>query len=87
MAEAYERTGGDPPPGSALDQLGLRDGGDRVNEYLAYGEPELALEHLVYMISEAGLPISAQTFDQVEGAGTLLEVDSTLWESIRPTPP
>lgn len=87
MAEAYERSGGDPPPGSTLDQLGLHDGGDRVSEYLASGEPELALEHLVYMISEASLPISAQTLEQVEGAGTLLAIDSTLWESIRPTPP
>ena len=81
MAEALEHVEEDP--GGALDQVGLRDGTDIVADLLDHGEPGLALEHLVYMISEPRLPISDETFRLIEGAGALMKVDPSLWEPLR----
>ena len=61
MREAFEAVGGTPVPGSALDQGSLIDGDEVVEDYLRHGEPGVALEHLVYMIWEADLPISDAT--------------------------
>lgn len=87
MVETSEEVAGEPGPGSALDQVGLRDGADMVSVFLDHGEPGLALEHLVYMISEPRLPISDETFELIEGAGALMKVDPSLWEPLRPICP
>ena len=55
MKAAFTKVGGVAPTGSALDQNGLADGGDVVWEYLAAGEPGLALEHLIYMVHEPAI--------------------------------
>jgi hypothetical protein len=47
--------------GSALDQLGLRDGLQIVEEFIRYGELGVALDHLRYMISEADLQLSSES--------------------------
>ena len=49
-----------PPTGSALDQIGLKDGKEIVLDYLNHKEAGIALEHLMYMINETDLPISAE---------------------------
>ena len=86
MQRAFEEVGGTPVPGSALDQLGLRDGEETVLEYLLHGEPGLALEHLLYMIEEPGLVISRPAYELIERAGRAMSLDPALWEqlSVRP---
>lgn len=50
-----------PPPGSALDQNGLRDGKDIVLDYIAHNEGGIALDHLIYMIYETGITLSQES--------------------------
>jgi hypothetical protein len=85
MKAAFAKVGGVAPAGSALDQNGLADGGDVVTEYLDVGEPGLALEHLIYMVSEPKLPISRRAYSCIATAGTAMGMDQQLWERIRPT--
>jgi hypothetical protein len=47
--------------GSALDQAGLRDGLQIVEEFIRYGELGVAFDHLRYMISEADLQLSSES--------------------------
>ena len=49
-----------PAAGSALDQAGLTNGKEIVEDYLRHGEPVVAFEHLLYMIEEPGLTLSAE---------------------------
>lgn len=69
---------GDPLPGSALDQTGLRDGLAIVDDYLAHGEAGVALEHLLYMISEPPLELSPAFIEDVAQAASLLGMSSQL---------
>lgn len=79
MQAAFDEVGGSPPPGSALDQVFLLNGREVVEDYLKHGEPGLALDHLIYMIGEPGLPISAETHRRlVEAAQLLGTADSRL---------
>ena len=57
LDELYEAVDGSPEPGSALDQAGLRDGLDIVEEYLRHGELGIAVEHVVYMVVESELEL------------------------------
>lgn len=50
---------GEPAAGSPLDQAGLRDGLQVVEEFLSHNEAGVALEHLLYMIAEPPLALSA----------------------------
>jgi len=83
MRREFAEAGGSPEPGSALDQAGLLDGEEIVLDYLRHGEPGLALEHLIYMIHEAGLAISIETYQLIERAGLEMEMDPQLWELLR----
>src|SRR5687768_9815672 len=85
MQAAFVKVGGVAPAGSALDQAGLSDGRVVVLDYLAHGEPGLALEHLIYMVHEPDLPISRRTYACIEYAGTAMGMEKRLWERIRPT--
>lgn len=69
MTAAFEAVDGVPPPGSALDQNGLRDGANVVEDYLAHGEVVVALEHLIYMVGETDLPVADSTRDAIVEAG------------------
>jgi len=55
-----------------------------VLDYLDHNEAELALEHLIYVINEVDLPISAGTFDTISAATTLLETDPSRLRGIDP---
>jgi hypothetical protein len=58
--------------GSSLDQAGLSDGQAIVEEYLSHGENGLALEHVVYMISEPPVTITEELRKQlIEVAGSM----------------
>ena len=67
-----------------LGQAGLSDGADVVLDYLAVGEPGLALEHLIYMVHEPRLPISCRTYACIESAGNAMRMEERLWQCIRP---
>jgi hypothetical protein len=84
MRAAFAKVGGVAPKGSALDQAGLNNGRDVVLEHLANGEPGLALEHLIYMVHEAELPISHRTFVCIESAGNAMRMEKRLWERVHP---
>jgi len=81
---AFAEVGGSPVPGSALDQAGLIDGVGIVEDYLQHNEAGVALEHLIYMIQEPALSISAETFQLIERAARVLGIESDLVERIRP---
>jgi len=84
MEQAFEAVGGAPVAGSALDQAGLRDGVETVEDYLGHGEAGLALEHLIYMIHEPPLAISDSTYAVIAQAGQQMKMDPAEWEKIRP---
>ncbi len=74
---------GQPAAGSALDQLGLRDGASIVHDYLSHGEMGLAFEHLIYMIDEPGLELSCRAHSALIEAGEAMKLSPTLWADIR----
>jgi hypothetical protein len=84
MDHAFSEVGDKPTPGSALDQAGLADGSAIIEDYLDHNEAGVALEHLVYMIHEPRLPISAGTFRLIEQAAELIGVETDLIQRIRP---
>lgn len=84
MKRALAEAGGSPAPGSGLDQAGLADGVSIVEDYLEHNEAGVALEHLIYMIREPPLPISAATFHLIEQAARDLGIEPALVENIRP---
>jgi hypothetical protein len=86
MTQAFDAVGGTPVPDSELDQLGLANGAAIVEDYLAVGEAGLALDHLIYMVREPDLPISAGTYEFIAEAGQMMNMDPALWERIRPRP-
>jgi hypothetical protein len=63
-----------PEPGSALDQQGLRDGKHIVDDYIAAGEAELALEHLLYMIEETEINVSEDSRVRIRKAAHVLQM-------------
>lgn len=85
MSVLFEATGS-PEPGSTLDQAGLRDGQVTVVDYIRNGEPGLALEHLIYMVREAALEISHQTFGLIDRAGLTMGMSPELWQDLKPSP-
>ena len=84
MERAFAEVGGSPVPGSALDQAGLSDGVGIVEDYLEHNEAGVALEHLIYMVREPPLTISAETFQRIERAARVLSIEPDLVERTRP---
>lgn len=84
MAAQFAQAG-TPEPGSALAQAGLQDGAEIVGEFLSQNELGLALEHLCYMIEEAELPISMQTYTALETAGEKMRLPASTWQHLNPT--
>lgn len=77
---------GDPAPGSALDQLGLRDGADTVVDYLSLGEAGVAYDHLLYMIIEPDLTLSMNAYSKLLQVTDLLGQPHAPLTSIRRAP-
>jgi hypothetical protein len=63
---------GEPAAGSPLDQVGLRDGLQIVEDFLSHNEAGVALEHLMYMIKEPPLALSDVARADVRRATELL---------------
>ena len=74
---------GEPGLGSELDQAGLRDGADIVHDYLSHGEAGVAFEHLLYMIKESHIELSADGYRDLTCAGVILEISPDKWSTIR----
>ena len=85
LDQAFTAVGHAPPAGSALDQAGLLDGAEVVEDWLAHGYPDLALEHLIYMVHEPGLRISPRTYELIATAGKRMKMDPAKWERINPS--
>jgi hypothetical protein len=83
MRAAFDAVGGQPAPGSGLDQVYLLDGRTVVVDYLAHGEPQIAFDHLLYMIEAPPLAITGDALGRLAQAGTALGVPPKKWESIR----
>lgn len=59
--------------------------GPIVQDYLDHNEAGLAVEHLIYAIGEADLPIGPETYDAISSATDLLGVDPSKLLGINPT--
>jgi hypothetical protein len=68
----------DPSPGSALDQAGLRNGFTIVDELLVAGELGLAFEHLLYMVAEPRLTLSASSRECIAATAKQLGMTTAL---------
>lgn len=55
----FAKLSGDPKPGSALDQVNLAGGDKIVYDYLEHGEPRMAFDHLLYMVTETGIELTS----------------------------
>ncbi len=75
LDELYRQTP-EPNADSPLDQAGLRDGASVVQDYLEHGELEVAFEHVIYMIDEAGLRLSEGSCRNIQKAGQALGVSA-----------
>ncbi len=80
--QEFDRVG-TPQPGSALDQLGLRDGLEIIRDYLQYGEYGLAFEHLLYMVKELDLVLPRDVYVLIERAGSRMGYSSSAWTGIK----
>ena len=58
--EEFARVDYQPEPESALDQHGLRNGLETIEDYLRYGENGIAFEHLLYMIQETEIVVDQE---------------------------
>jgi hypothetical protein len=65
-------------PGSALDQMGLKDGLPVVRDHLRHGEFGIALEHVLYMIRELDLIIPADTYAVLSRSADALKLAEKL---------
>lgn len=70
---------GTPEPGSALDQFGLRDGLTITREFLAHGEPGLALDHLLYITAELDLVLPADVRTLLVRAARQMNYPEAIW--------
>ena len=78
----YQEVGA-PKPGSELDQAGLINGKDIVDEHLSSGEYGVVFEHLLYMIKEPRLHLSARSFAALVKVGNRMKMDPSNWEHIQ----
>ena len=73
----FEKCGGTPDKGSALDQAGLRDGATIISEHLVHHQHDLAVAHLVYMIHETGIAVPVETGDFIRAMAEGFGIDES----------
>lgn len=81
--DALYRSVGNPEAGSPLDQAGLRDGLNIVEDYVSHGEVGLAVEHLLYMITEPDIGLSQQDIEFLRGLCELFGIEKKRWCALR----
>jgi hypothetical protein len=83
MVDAEFARVGTPEPGSALDQLGLRDGIEIVRDYLHHGEAGLAFDHVLYMVIELELVLPSDARELLLRAGKAMGFPDATWDRIK----
>lgn len=68
---------------SQLVEAGLDARVKDMRMFLHVGEYELALEELASHIGELKLPLPAHAYALMEQAGTLMEMDPTIWGELQ----
>mgnify|MGYP001825399768 CR=1 FL=1 len=53
------------PNDETFDQVGILDAKTIVTDYLDYGEPELALKHLLYIVHESNIDFPASDLNEL----------------------
>lgn len=81
--DALYRSVGNPEPGSALDQAGLRDGSSIVEDFVSHGETGLAVEHLLYMITEPDIGLSRPDVQFLRRVCDVFAIERERWCSLR----
>lgn len=71
---------GIPNADSALAQAGLKDGVEIVKDFIFYNELGEAFHHLCYIVEEAQLFLSEQTYAALVAAGTEMQYDVARWQ-------
>ena len=64
-------------PGSALDQVGLKNGLSLVRDYLRNGELGVALDHVLYIIRELDLILPADTYAMLRSTAGEMKLGET----------
>lgn len=62
------------PDDHPLAQSGLKNGAEIVLDYIAHGEAGVALDHLLYMIKEPPLAISARSSEKLARLAKVFEM-------------
>jgi len=62
------------PDDHPLAQSGLENGAEIVLDYIAHGEAGVALDHLLYMIKEPSLAISARSAEKLARVAKVFEI-------------
>jgi len=70
-------------PGTALDQAGLRDGGEIIRGYLDHNELGLAFDHLLYMLIEPPIEVTPAELADIDAVGRTLGQEAVRWQSLR----
>ena len=87
LVDAEFAKAGSVVPGSALDQLGLRDCLQIVRQYLEHGETGVALDHVLYVIRELDLTIPADTYVALARAAQAVKGGQAMVEGVKVTAP
>jgi hypothetical protein len=53
------------PKNETFEQAGIINGREIVNDYFSHGEPEIALEHLLYMIHESEITFPSKALKKL----------------------
>jgi|GEM_PF-2622406 len=69
-------------PSSPLNQAGLTDGAQIVDDYLDHNELGLAFEHLIYMLVESGIDVTQAQFDEIATIGGDLGLPPSIWHGV-----
>ena len=72
ISEAIERMSASKIEDANFDQAGLRDGLAIVEDYVSAGELGVAYEHLRYMVEEAKVALSAESFRFLQETAAVL---------------
>jgi hypothetical protein len=74
-----------PAPESPLNQAGLRDGLQVVDEFLRHNEIGCAFDHLLYMLVEPDLALTQSQFEEMRAIGRQLGLQPHRWQRVRAT--
>lgn len=71
----FAKHGNAVPPEFGLDHAGIEYGMELITEYIEHNERGIALEHLVYMITETDLDLPETAKKHIYSAAKAMEMD------------